>query len=751
MDEVSAEVGNSWDEEGTDQTEGDLSSLHAICMTVDAWKADKITQHRKGRWAHLLMTEQLKYLPVRQGDIAVNALIDSGATINILNPHRVADWKWEVLFSRQQRLTGATGVKHQKVDYVMVSFHLPNGRQSHAIASLDPNFPADLVLGAPWLHQEEAVLNFNRRLLTTSQGTFAWAEEGGRNPAGAQELFQAWIGWTDATEEPATPLLTPEQYGHLAAAFKNTILSKEERAAIYKLFERYAVVWTGEAVACAKGVQHEIKTTTTRPFHTKMRQIPLKWQPAVAKEIEKMLKEGVIEPSNSDCASVPVCVAKPDGSLRFCVDYRKLNAITVPDRHPLPLIQDLLQITAGSTYFALLDLRAGFWQIPMAANSKYLTAFRTHQGLYQFRVMPFGLINAPATFQRWVHQLFGDLADRGVLTYIDDLLIHAPTAGEFIKLLAEVLSRLEEAGAKVKIEKAQIAPRSMKYLGHLIEEGTRRPDPGRVEVLQKIVSPRNIKEVRSAIGMFNWFRHYIPHYSEVIRPLTLLTSAKRPFTWDQKAEAALRSLAKTLQTATLGVPPIGQAFRLETDASDIAIGAVLYSKEQYDADPNSLPILYISKTLTPAEQNWSAGEREAFAIVWALGKTDGFVRGREVEVVTDHKNLQWMLKKDKGKIARWTSLLSEYQVSIKHRSGQLQEVADFLSRQIRPDPILDNKATLFAFLAEVRGKRRRLNDDLEVPQAAEGIKGPLRWESSDSEGGKGAVETTADGEVAGGQ
>ena len=316
--------------------------------------------------------------------------------------------------------------------------------------------------------------------------------------------------------------------------------------------------------------------------------------------------------------------------------------------------------------------------------------------------------------------LFGDLVEAGVLTYIDDILLHAATEEGIIELFERVLSRLEEAGAKIKMEKVKIVPERLKYLGHIIEAGKRRPDVSRVEALGRVKTPSSLRDVRRILGVLNWFRHYIPHYSELIRPVSRLLSPKYGFHWTAECTEAVEKACAVLREAALSVPVVGSAFRLETDASDEALGAVLYSKDEYDKDPKTLPIMFISKTLTPTERNWSTAEREAYAILWALRKTDGFVRGREVEVITDHKNLQWMMGVQVGKISRWTSLLAEYQITVKHRSGKEHMVADFLSRNIAHDPVLEKKMTIYALLARVAKTsklvriKRAIKDEDEV-------------------------------------
>ena len=411
---------------------------------------------------------------------------------------------------------------------------------------------------------------------------------------------------------------------------------------------------------------------------------------------------------------------------------------------PLPRIEDLIAAVEGSRYFALFDLRGGFWHIPIHPEQKHLTAFRTHRGLYQFRVMPFGLVNAPAAFQRWMECMFGDLRHIGVLVYIDDILVHAKNEEEFVTLVLDVLERLHKHGACLKLSKCEIAHKQFDYLGHMFEDGVRRPQTKKVQKLQQIADPVDRKSLQSVLGMFNFYRLYIPNFADKAKPLTRLLSKNTPFVWDESCRNAVKQLASALSTAVLRVSPTGLRFRLETDASDYAVGAVLYNLEEFESNDNPLPIMFMSKTLNKTEQNWSTAEREAYAIVWALETADPFLRGRFVQVMCDHKNLVWMMSKKTGKIARWCSRLTEYDVQILYQKGEKNIVADFLSRYIEDDPFV--KDTMFCYglsaTVEHRKKRRRFrmendNDSNEVisldPSSSDGEEGSLALMHDDVE------------------
>jgi len=228
--------------------------------------------------------------------------------------------------------------------------------------------------------------------------------------------------------------------------------------------------------------------------------------------------------------------------------------------------------------------------------------------------MPFGLANAPATFQRWMNDIFGDLRYNGVLIYLDDILIHAATEDEFVRLFCDVIDRLEKYGACLKLSKGEIARRRFDYLGHSFTNGTRSPLLKRVEVLQNVADATCVKDVQSILGMFNFYRLYIPNFADKAKPLTTLLKKGMKFLWGDEQRQAVKVMADCLSEAVLRVSPTGQEFRLETDASDLAVGAVLYDKAEYENSESPLPIMFLSKTLNQTEQNWSTQEREAYAI-----------------------------------------------------------------------------------------------------------------------------------------
>ena len=385
----------------------------------------------------------------------------------------------------------------------------------------------------------------------------------------------------------ANTIILPE---HLRPLIQNTSdrLNPTEKDKLRTLIGQYQDIFmqSNGQLGQTHIVQHEIKTGDTNPIKLPPRRIPIFKRQAVDQEIDKMLEQGIIEPSDSPW-SAPIClVKKKDGSCRFCVDFRKLNAVTLKDAYPLPRIDDTLDSLSGSMYFSTLDLASGYWQIKMSDSSKTKTTFVTpHRGLYHFNVMPFGLTNAPATFQRLMEKVLVNLTPHKCLCYLDDIIILGRTFEEALKNLREVFQRLREANLKLKPSKCSLFQAKVTYLGHVVSEQGISCDPSKTEVIRNWPAPNNKSEVRSVLGLLGYYRKFIPNFAERAKPLSRLTRKNAKFVWDDACEESLSDLKQCLiQAPILGFPNEAGIFILDTDASLYGIGGVL-SQIQNNQEP----------------------------------------------------------------------------------------------------------------------------------------------------------------------
>lgn len=461
----------------------------------------------------------------------------------------------------------------------------------------------------------------------------------------------------------------------------NPIISKNENRRLMRLLHQYKHLF-GEAKTTASPKQpqvtHIIDTGPHLPVHSVPYRASPKEREVIATQIKEMKEKGVIRESRSPWSSPVVLVNKKDGTVRFCVDYRKLNAITKKDVYPLPRIDDALAIFNRMRFFSTLDLISGYWQVKMAVKDREKTAFITHEGLFEFNVMPFGLCNAPATFQRMMDMVLAGLKWKSCLVYLDDIVIFSSTFEEHMKYLEEVFMRLEEHNLYLKPSKCFIAYNEILYLGHKISSEGITPDPNKVAAIVGMKPPKNVSEMRSFLGLCNYYRTYVHDYTKLALPLYELTHNDVPFEWTAKHEECFGQLKEALTSEPLlKHPDYNYPFIIQTDASDEGIGAVLVQI----INGELRVIQYISRVLQVNERKWSTREKEALAILWACEEFRPYVIGSHFVVETDHESLKWLLEaKAPARLVRWALRLSEFQFEIRHRKGSQNDNADALSR-----------------------------------------------------------------------
>ena len=403
----------------------------------------------------------------------------------------------------------------------------------------------------------------------------------------------------------------------------------------------------------------------------------------------------VVEPTDSNWASPIVLVKKPDGSERFCVDYRRLNAITIKDRYPMPNIESKLNKLHGCKYFTSLDCTSGYWQIQVSERAKNLIAFATNQGLFTFNYMPFGLCNAGATFQRVIEKVITGVDN--TTAYIDDLLTYSTDFEHHLVHLKTLFERLKHANIKVKTAKCKIACNELMFLGYKISELGISIDDSRTQAIRKYPKPTKAKHVKQFLGLAGFYRHFIKNFADIVEPLNRLTRKNAKFIWCAKCDEAFNTLIKLLsQKPILAYPNFKENFFLSTDASQVGIGAVLGQK---DLSGRERAIHFASRSLNSAERNYSTIERELLAIVYATDKFRYYLYGKKFTIITDHNPLVYLnnITLSSERLTRWRLKLAEYDFDIKYRKGKANANADAMSRtdpNDQQDQINDNIETL---------------------------------------------------------
>ncbi len=492
-------------------------------------------------------------------------------------------------------------------------------------------------------------------------------------------------------------------------------LNEDDRRRVMKLLEENRDVFSRDSqdLGFTDTVQHEIPLVDNAPFRLPYRKIPAKQFQEVREHLAGLQKSGVIRPSTSPYASPIVLVRKKDGTMRMCVDYRRLNSKMVRDAYPLPRIEESLDALGGAKYFSCLDLTSGYLQVKVAEQDQPKTAFTTPMGLFEYTRMPFGLMNAPATFQRLMTTVLGDLNFTSVLLYLDDIVVFSSTVDEHIQRLQCVFSRLQEHGLKLKPAKCHLLKESVQYLGHIVSAEGIATDPEKTSAVKKWPVPRCKKEVRSFLGFTGYYRRFIHNYSKIASPLFALIGGKRgvkdpPFSWSDECQAAFDHLKKRLTTTPiLGYADYSLPFTVMTDASREGLGAVLSQLQE----GKERVIAYASRTLSAPEAKYPAHKLEFKALHWAItDKFKDYLYGSRVTVMTDNNPLTYVLKNAKldAHGHRWISDLSQYEMEVLYRPGKQNANADALSRIQRDEVarILDEPER------QGNGKSKELQEEL---------------------------------------
>lgn len=427
-------------------------------------------------------------------------------------------------------------------------------------------------------------------------------------------------------------------------------------------------------------IAHRIDTGEARPIKQKAYRYSPKVLEAMYAELDRYLSEGVVEPSHAEWAS-PVVMVKRDDKYRFCIDYRRVNAVSKKDSYPMPNMSQLLDSLHQARYLSKIDLKQAFLQVPLAdEHSRDVTSFIVPgRGLFRFTVMPFGLSGSPTTFQRLADRLFGPELFPYVVVYLDDLLICTPDFDTHCRLVQEVFSRLTAAGLKVNEEKCEFGCSEVRYLGFLVNEAGICADPDRVTSVTDFPVPHNHRTLKRFLGMAGWYRRFIQDFSTLASPLTELLKKNVRWKWGSIQNEAFVRLKTLLTTSpVLARPDFSLPFILNTDASNVGLGAVLTQIQ------NGLErvIAYSSRTLSKNERNYSVTEKECLAVLWGITKHRYYLEGYRFSVVTDHASLKWLLnlKDPTGRLARWALQLQQYDFEIIYRKGTNNVVADALSR-----------------------------------------------------------------------
>jgi len=458
-------------------------------------------------------------------------------------------------------------------------------------------------------------------------------------------------------------------------------LSVGERARAVQFIRGYADIFSKSEFDIGRTdvMEHSIDIGQNRPFKQQLRRHPTAHLDVIDAHVGEMLRHDVIEPAASPFCSNVVLVRKHDGSLRFCVDYRQLNELTYKDSYPLPRIDACLDALGGAEYYATLDLRAGYWQTVIRESDRDKTAFVTRRGQWRFKVLSFGLANAPSSFQRLMDLILSGLTYVSCLVYLDDVIVFSQNFEQMVERLADVFGRLRSANLKLKPSKCKLFQRRVVFLGHVVSKQGIECDPEKVKAVETWPRPRSITDARAFCGLASYYRSFIRGFSELARPLHELTRKGARFEWNERHETAFNELKRRLTTApVLAAPRDDGRFVLDTDASDFAVGAILHQEQNGELKV----IAYASRSLSAPERNYCTTRKELLAVIFGLKKFRQHLLAREIVIRTDHAALSELKRKPEpvGQQGRYLDFLAEFNFVIEHRSGTASQNSDGLSR-----------------------------------------------------------------------
>ena len=621
-------------------------------------------------------------------------LVDSGASGNFVSTSFVAQHGLQAAASSAQasiKVSLADGSEQQSSQQLREASLTIGSYDDQEDFLLLPLSGYDAILGMPWLERLDPVVSWRRKSMTF--------DHGGRQHVLEPSLALHLLSGTDLLrayrkKQVSSIIVVCEQEDDRTAWQCNSVASQgaataeasELDQARAHVLEEYRDVFPEQlppGLPPQREVDHRIElvpgsSPPSRPVH---RMSPTELD-ELKKQLDELTEAGFIQPSKSPFGAPVLFVKKKDGTMRMCVDYRALNLITVKNSYALPRIDELFDRLQGARFFSKIDLRSGYHQIRIHAEDVAKTAFRTRYGHFEFRVLPFGLTNAPATFMHLMHQIFHPLLDRCVLVFLDDILIYSRDQQEHERHVRQALDRLREHKLYAKLSKCELFQTEVEFLGHVIDANGVHMMKDKVRAIVDWPPLQSVADVQTFLGTVGYYRKFVRMFSELAAPLTQLLQKDKAFVWGEPQKQAFDALkAAVSQQPVLVLPDPALPYDIATDASGFAVGATL----SQDHGRGLQPIAFLSQKMNPAQRNYPVHEQELLAVVAALKQWRHYLMGARFRVATDHKSLVYLRTQPhlSPRQTRWLEFLEQFHFAIEYVEGKLNLVADGLSR--RPD------------------------------------------------------------------
>ncbi|XP_061093063.1 uncharacterized protein LOC133125281 [Conger conger] len=643
------------------------------------------------------------YAPVTFGGICCSALVDTGSSATLVRPDAVGSGT--TVLPTTVRLQTVTGDRAPMVGEALETVEVGRERLHCPIwvAELE-----DCILGLDVLEKLDCVISTKRGTLTFPDGHVVQMTRQPTQPKRSPAPTVAVLATEAAANTtsvcipdrhpilPHTPPTTAAPTGSGGGEDGERVLvvrevwqgncdglSHVEQGLLWQLLLEFkdSFSLSEDDVGQTHLAQHSIDTRDAPPIRMRPRRLPMARQAAAEKALRNMQRAGLIEPSTSPWAAPIVMVPKKTkDDWRFCVDFRRLNGVTKRDAYPFPRVDESLDAVAGSSWFTSLDLRSGYWQVPLTPDARPKTAFVTHGGLWQFKVLPFGLCNAPATFERLMDNVLAGIPRQECVVYLDDILAHGDSFETALGALRRVLERVTAAGLKLNPQKCRFMRREVRFLGHKLGSGGIGTAHEKVQAVEDWPTPSSGSEVKSFTGLASYYRRFVRDFSTIAAPLFRLQRPREKFIWTDECQRAFTSLKKALLEAPVLTPPDPTLpFILDTDASNVGVGAVL---SQVTSEGEKV-VAYYSGSLNKHERRYCVTRRELLAVVMAVEHFKYYLGGLHFTVRSDHSALQWLMtfREPEGQLARWIEELQAYDFNVIHRAGRQHGNADALSRR----------------------------------------------------------------------
>ncbi|XP_062556949.1 uncharacterized protein LOC134221780 [Armigeres subalbatus] len=648
-------------------------------------------QERQAEVYHIkIRVGKCPHIRVKIFDTDWEALLDSGAGISVLNSREVVDRYGLKLQPASIRVSTADGSNYRCLGYVNIPFTFKN--MTKVIPTIVvPEISRQLILGAdfweafgirPMIDLGNGPETLEITAPSDSEAICYTIEPSNQLPTIEHEESDETLD-IPVYEGPTETAADPENIETEHA------LTDGQRAQLIDVIKKFELTSEGK-LGRTHLIEHEIVLKDgVKPRNPPMYKCSPYIQEAINAEVERFKQLDAIEECYSEWTNPLVPVRKKNGKVRVCLDSRKINKLTVKDSYPMRNMQDIFRRLGKAKYFTVIDLKDAYFQIPLKEGSRNYTAFRTAKGVFRFKVLPFGVMNAPFTMSRLMDKALGFDLEPFVFVYLDDIVIASETFEEHLRLLQIVAERLNGAGLTISVEKSRFCRKQVMYLGYLLNKDGLAVDVSRIQPILDYARPRNQEDIRRLMGLAGFYQRFIKDYSRITAPITdLLTKENKKVVWTKEAENGFNELKSVLTSAPiLGNPDFTKTFTIESDASDRAVGAALVQEQGGE----TRVISYFSKKLNRTQRRYSAVEKECLGVLSAIHHFRHYVEGTKFRVITDARSLLWLFnvgaETGNAKLLRWALRIQAYDFDLLYRKGKANITADCLSRAVQIDVI----------------------------------------------------------------